>query len=44
MDIHFLQDMDDESIMETVNFSEFERLFQVKKSKTREIKRSDESE
>ena len=37
-----LQDMDDENIIETVDFSEFERLFQVKRSKKQRLKRQDE--
>ncbi len=41
MSVITLQDMDDESIIETVDFSEFERLFQVKKSKKQKLKRQD---
>ncbi len=33
-----LQDMDDENIIETVDFSEFEKLFQVKKATKKEAR------
>ncbi len=38
-----LQDLDDENIIETVDFSEFERLFEVKKSKRQRITKQDNS-
>ena len=39
-----LQDLNDENVMETVDFSEFERLFQVKKAMKKESKRKGWSE
>lgn len=39
-----LQDLNDEHIIETVDFSEFERLFEVRKSKKKEVRLCDESE
>ena len=41
----YCQDMDDDSVIETVDFSEFESLFQVRRfKKTEKTKKREESE
>lgn len=40
----WLQDLDDETVLETVDFSEFETLFQVKRfKKTEKLAKREES-
>ena len=39
-----VQDLDDENIIETVDFSEFEKLFQLKKATKKEARKKAESE